>query len=155
MTPNERIMIDELRSKGFSHADISEIHKEDHVQPLMADVILKWLPGIYKDHIGSGEHLIRALITTEKPFDPSAIIDLFENSEYNSTLKCTMAYVLAISKTHDITDYMLDQLLNKESRFERAEFLDCLTRKPRFQNNSELIGFLKRLFDKYFYFETF
>jgi hypothetical protein len=155
MTPNEQLMIEELNTLGFHHSNINEIHQEEAVQPLMVEVILKWLPAIYHDHVGSGEHLIRALISAVEPFDPTIIIQLFETSSYNSSIKWTMAYVLAISKTHDISAYIKKQLLEQEGTFERAGFLYGLTKNAQIQSRAELVDILRQLFDKYCIFGTY
>jgi hypothetical protein len=150
---HESKMLDEIETLGYTRPSIDLLHKTSTpLPPDVVSVILKWLPKIYKDHIGSAEHLIRALITTEEPFNPSVIIDLFENSDYNSTLKWTMAYVISISKVTDISDYIRDQLFNKPAAFERAGFLAAIDKNANFKSRQELMDALKKIFDKESYF---
>jgi len=151
---NEKNMLDEIETLGYTRPSIDLLHKTSTpLPPDVVSVILKWLPKIYKDHIGSAEHLIRALITTEEPFNPSVIIDLFENSDYNSTLKWTMAYVVSISKVNDISEYIRDQLFNKPATFESSGFLFALDKNANFKSKQELMDALRTIFDKYSYFE--
>jgi hypothetical protein len=110
---------------------------------------------MYKDHLGSGEHLVRALISAQEPFDPAVLIDLFENSNYNEAIKWTLAYVLSISKTYDISTWLRNELLNNESSFERDGLIYDLTTKAGIKDVEELMFVLKKLFDKYCYFEGY
>ena len=114
------------------------------------DIILKWLPAIYEMHIGSGDFLIRSLISTEEPFSPDVIIRLFEESSYNSTLKWTMAYVLSIGKTTDIAAWVIDQLKNNPPTFERYGFFWALDRKVGLKTKDELFVLLQEVFAAYF-----
>lgn len=129
----EKLLVYELATQGFHYHDIRQIHEEKVIPSKMIELIIKWLPAIYKEHLGKGEHLIRALISAESPFNPSIIIDLFENSNYNQSIKWTMAYVLAVSKTDNIDAYIKDQLFDKESTFERSAFLLPLTERSKLQ----------------------
>jgi hypothetical protein len=52
----ERRLFDELKSAGFKFRGINHLYKQKVFLPLKAcNIILKWLPAIYKEHIGSGE----------------------------------------------------------------------------------------------------
>jgi len=151
---NQLAMIKELTELGYTYKDINDIYKYI-LPPQAVEIILKWLPEIYKDHLGSGEHLVRSLISTEQPFNPEVLINLFENSNYNKSIKCTIAYVLAIAKTDDISFWIKEQLLNKESTFQRVGLVHGLEAKAGIKDTMELMVMLKKLFDKYFFFESF
>lgn len=147
-------MFEELKTAGYTYKDVNDIYKQK-LPAKVVEIILKWLPKIYQEHIGSGEQLTRSLISAQEPFDPSVLINLFENSNYNKQLKWTMAYVLAISKTYDISGWMMNQLLDKESSFERDGLISGLTIKAGINDKKELTSVLKKLFDKYCYFEDY
>ena len=100
--PIENAMLREVALTGFfKHPTIQKLHFSSNPLSIeVVNIILKWLPEIYKEHVGSGEHLIRALVFTETDFDPTTIINLFENSDYNYGLKWTMAHVLSISRIY-------------------------------------------------------
>jgi hypothetical protein len=150
----EAKLIRELKSTGHNYKGIADIFK--HTLPAkVVEVILKWLPEIYEEHLGSGEMLVRSLISAEEPFDPCPLIDIFENSHHNKVIKCTIGYVLAISKTYDISIWIRKQLLDKEPSFERAGLLDGILTKMGVKDRLELMQVLKILFDKYFRFQTF
>jgi len=83
------------------------------------------------------------------------LINLFENSNYNKSIKWTIAYVLAIAKTDDISFWIKEQLLNKESTFERDGLIYGLEAKAGIKDTIELMEILKKLFDKYFISDTF
>lgn len=156
MEPVEQQLVNELKSVGFKFRDINHLFKQNDPLPLEAcNIILKWLPEIYNEHIGSGECLVRSLISAGEPFDPAILIDLFENSDLNETLKCTIGYVLSISKTTTIRNWLLKQLLNKEHSFARAGLLDGIVPKGGFETKEALRDFLFQIFDKYSYYETF
>lgn len=154
-SPNEIAMLKEITPLGFmKNPTIQKLHfSKKPLPPDVVNVILKWLPRIYEEHIGSGEHLIRALVFTESEFEPKVIIDLFENSNYNSSLKWTMAHVLSISRVGDISKYITDQLFNKPATFERAGFLSSFEVNANFDTKDELINGIKKVFEKYSFFE--
>jgi hypothetical protein len=148
-------MLNELALFGYNYADINEIHNQKTLEPKAVEIILRWLPAIYEDGLGSGEHLVRSLIGAKEEFNPEVLIDLFENSDYNETIKCTIAYVLAISKTYNIADWMLNELINKGYAFERSGLLFGLTTKASITSTGNLIEVLKKLFDNYWEFEIY
>lgn len=154
--PNEKAMLNEISSLGFlKHATIDKLHYSKRpLPPDVVNVILKWLPKIYEEHIGSGEHLIRALVFTETDFDPQTIIKLFEDSDYNSSLKWTMAYVLSISRVGDISNYIRDQLFNKSTNFEREGFIYSFEINANFSSKKELMTALKKIFYEYIFFQS-
>lgn len=152
----ERQFISELNEAGFQFRDIDHLYQQQEYLPIGAiNIILKWLPDIYKEHIGAGECLVRSLICKSDPYHPAVLIDLFENSTLNETLKCTIGYVLSISNTTDIKDWLLSQLLDKDHSFGRAGLLDGIVAKGNFQTKDELKQFLFKIFDKYSYYEDF
>ena len=152
----ETLLLDDLKQHGYNFADINHLYKQSEPLPIVAcDIILDRLPEIYSEHIGSGECLVRALISAGEPFDPTVLIDLFVNSNLNDTLKCTIGYVLSISKTYDIDKWLRDQLLNQEHSFKRAGLISGIVPKGKFQTKEELKAFLVEIFDKYSYYEDF
>lgn len=152
----ERQLISDLNDAGFQFRDITHLYKQNEYIPIGAiNIILKWLPEIYKEHIGSGECLVRSLICQGDKYNPAVLIDLFENSDLNETLKSTIGYVLSISNTTGIKDWLLTQLLDKEHSFGRAGLLDGIVPKGNFKTKDELKKFLFEIFDKYSYYESF
>lgn len=156
MGQKERLLIAELKEKGYHFRGINHLFHQTKPLPIEAsNIILKWLPDIYKEHIGAGECLVRALISAGEPFDPSVLIDLFENSDLNDTLKCTIGYVLSISNTYDIEQWLKNELLEKDHSFARAGLLKGIVPKGHFRTKKELKSFLYQIFDKYSNYETF
>ncbi|MDP4265239.1 MAG: hypothetical protein Q8941_22115 [Bacteroidota bacterium] len=152
----EQQLINELKSAGFKFQDIDHLYRQRDFLPLKAcKIILKWLPDVYKEHIGSGECLVRSLLCPSDPFDPAILISLFENSDLNDTLKCTIGYVLSIANTKDIREWLLHQLLDKEHSFARTGLLDGIVPKGGFKTKNELKEFLFQIFDKYSCYEIF
>lgn len=152
----EKQLISDLNDADFQFRDINHLYKQNDYLPIGAiNIILKWLPEIYKENIGSGECLVRSLICRSDKYNPATLIDLFENSELNETLKSTIGYVLSISNTTDIKDWLLSQLLGKEHSFGRAGLLDGIVPKGHFKTKDELKKFLFEIFDKYSYYEAF
>ncbi len=144
------MMLDEIEQLGYVRPTIDMLHKSStKLSSEVVEIILKWLPAVYDNRIGSGEHLIRALITTKEPFNPSVIIDLFDNSNLNDSLKWTMAYVLSIANIFDTSAYIRDQLFNKPSDFKRRGFLASLDKNALFEDRKQLLFALRKLFDKY------
>ncbi len=152
----ERQLISDLNDTGFQFRDINHLYKQNDYLPISAiNIILKWLPEIYKEHIGSGECLVRSLICQSDKYNPGILIDLFENSDLNETLKSTIGYVISTSNTTDIKDWLLPQLLDKEHSFGRAGLLDGIVPKGHFKTKDELKKFLFEIFDKYSSYEAF
>jgi hypothetical protein len=142
----ERKLISDLKSAGFNFRDINHLYKQNDFLPIAAiDIILKWLPNIYEEHIGSGECLVRSLICPSDQYNPKVLIELFEKSNLNETLKCTIGFVLSITNTSEIKDWLLSQLLDKEHSFGRAGLLDGIVPKGGFNTKDEL----KKFFLKY------
>ena len=81
-------------------------------------IILKWLPDIYKKHIGTGDLLVRSLISAKESFNPSVIIDLFNRDEFNFSIKSGFEVALVYAPTEDISIWLKDQLLNHEYALE-------------------------------------
>ena len=148
--------ISELNNAGFKFRDINHLYKQNDFLPVKAcNIILKWLPAVYKEHIGSGECLVRSLIRPSDPYDPTILIDLFENSDLNDTLKSTIGYVLSITNSGDIGQWLIHQLLDNEHSFARAGLLDGIVPKGKFKTKEEIKDFLFQIFDKYSYYEAF
>lgn len=147
--------LNELKAQEYNYRSIHEIYKEKELNQKVVELILKWLPSVYEEDLGSGDQLVRSLISASKPYDPTVLIDLFENSSFNKTIKWGIAYVLSVSKTYDISDWIKDQLLNRESSFERDGLIEGLVKKGGIKDRIELMSILKELFDKYCYFEGF
>lgn len=148
-------LIAELEDKGFTFRTINELHNSNQLSASVVDSILKWLPAIYQEHPGGGEHLVRALISTSSSYDPTILIELYEMSGLNDTLKNTIAYVLAVSDTEDISSWILTELFSNEPASKSSGLLFALPTKCDIKSAKDLVGFLKRLFDKYAYYEIF
>ena len=150
----EKELIKELKKMGFNYRNSEDIYKVK-LYPPVPEIILKWLPLVYSQHLGTGDILVRSLISSVEPFQSKALVDLFENSDYNEVVKWSIGYVLSISKTEDISNWILDQLLNKDSSFSRSSFLYAIEKKVDFKSKEEVMKLLKNIFDKYFYFENY
>lgn len=150
----EKELIKELKKKGFNYKNSEDIYKVK-LYPPVPEIILKWLPLVYSQHLGTGDILVRSLISSVEPFQSKALVDLFENSDYNEVVKWSIGYVLSISKTEDISNWILDQLINKGSSFSRSSFLYAIKNKLEFKSKIEITELLKSIFDKYFYYENY
>jgi hypothetical protein len=142
-------LINDLRRLGYEYKDLEEIYKSKSLDSGVVLTIIKWLPDLYQGHIGTGDYMVRSLIGASEPFDPSPLIILFEGNGLNRSLKWSIAYVIAIANTNDISDWLLDQLLSKEATFERAGLIWGLRKKGSFVNDTELKSFVELIFDKY------
>lgn len=144
-----RDMLKELETAGFKYYDANYIFKKKELQPEEVTIILKWLPDIYKEHIGTGDILARSLISAKEPFDPAVIINLFDSDFINSSMKSGPGAVLAYAPTFDISEWLRDQFLNHEYAFERNILLLGLPMKGGFEKVEDLTTFLKLIFEKY------
>jgi hypothetical protein len=149
MGKTEREMLKELEIAGFKYYDSNYIFKKNELQPEEVAIILKWLPDIYKEHVGTGDILVRSLISAKEPFDPAIIIDLFNRDDFNFSIKSGFEVALVYAPTEDISIWLKDQLLNHEYALERQILILGLPNKGGFKNENELIAFLKQIFDKY------
>jgi hypothetical protein len=149
MGKTEREMLKELEIAGFKYYDSNYIFKKNELQPEEVAIILKWLPDIYKEHVGTGDILVRSLISAKEPFDPAIIIDLFNRHDFNFSIKSGFEVALVYAPTEDISIWLKDQLLNHEYALERQILILGLPNKGGFKNENELIAFLKQIFDKY------
>lgn len=143
------IIIKELKSKGFVYQDANEIFKQKKLEPTEVNIILKWLPNVYTENYGTADILVRSLISAVEPFDPFTLMDLFDNWPLNFSLKSGIAVVLVSAKTTDISEWMKDQLLNKEFALERLSLIEGLPKKCGFTTEIELMEFLQQIFYKY------
>lgn len=152
--PNKSKMLDEIEKLGYPKTSINKLHYSEVPLPKdIVEIILKWLPKIYEEHIGSGEHLVRALIFTKEQFEPKVLIYLFEKSNLNETLKQTLAHVLSISNVGDISEYVKDKLYNELCSLANSGFLSAITANCRYKTVDELMKGVKKIYDKYSYFE--
>jgi hypothetical protein len=145
----EAAIIKELKTKGFRYKDSNEIFNQSSLESIEVNIILKWLPKVYTESYGTADILVRSLIVALWPFDPTVLIDLFENSTYNSALKGGIAVTLSSARTYDISDWIKDQLLSKEFAIERVPLLWALPKKCGFGSEAELMNFVQQIFDKY------
>lgn len=155
MKEAKKSMLKELELLGYCYSNIHDIYKQKKLPPDIVDVMLDWLPDIYNEHLGSGDQLVRSLISADKAFDPSILINLFENNSLNDAIKWGIGHVLAVAKTKDISGWIQDQLLNQNYTFYRSSLLNSLEKKAGIKDAAELMIFLKKIFDKYAYFETY
>lgn len=152
--PCVKKMLDEIAALGYERPTIDLLHHTSTpLSTSVVEIIIKWLPSIYREHIGSGEHLVRALINTQDHFNPELLKDLYENSALNEGLKQTIAHVISISKVGDVSGYVRKSLLNKPVSHASAGFLSALTSNCNFSTRDELMEFLKLIFFKFSYYE--
>ncbi len=152
--PCVKKMLDEIAALGYERPTIDLLHHT--ITPLsvpVVEIIIRSLPCVYHEHIGSGEHLVRALINTQEDFNPEVLIDLYENSVLNEGLKQTIAHVISISKVGDVSGYVRKSLLNKPASHASAGYLSALTANCKFSTRDELMEFLKLIFYKFSYYE--
>ncbi len=142
-------MLDELRKKGFKYRSVDHIYSGMKIAPEEVGIIAKWLPEIYLEHPGTGDLLCRSLKFTNEPFDSGFLIGLFESPDYDLSIKWGIGNTIMLSKTKDVSGWVKDQLLNKPYSLERTSLFDNLLKKGVFKDKQELIGFLKKVFDKY------
>ena len=110
---------------------------------------------MYKEQVGAGNGLVRSLISANEPFDPLLLINLFQDSEYNESIKFGIAYTLAMAKTFDIAEWMKETIVNHTHPFESVGLLFGLPTKVNFKNVEDLVDFLREVFDKYSFFEQY
>ena len=149
MNNSEYQLIKELKQAGYIYRDINHIFKQDELPIKAVDIILKWVRQMYNEHLGTGDHLVRSLISANEPFDPTVLIDIFENSDYNFSVKSGIAYTLSFAPTKDISEWIKRQLLVESPTLERYGFIEGLAMKGGFKDVGELKSFLKLIFDKY------
>jgi hypothetical protein len=149
LTKSESKILEELKTKGYKYKDSMEFYRQDDIEPEVIDTIIKWLPKVYNEHYGTADILVRSLIGAKEPFDPSTLIKLFDESDLNYALKGGIAIALAYSKTQDISDWLKDQLLNHNYSHERSSLVGGLNNKGCFKTGTELMDFVKKIFDKY------
>lgn len=152
---NEQKMLVELNELGFQYADVNDIFKQDLLAPEVVEIILKWLPIIYKGHLGAGDLLTRSLLSAKKPFNPQSLIDFFEANIYNSSVMWAVAHVISTSNSTDISTWIHDQLINQPGTFERSGLLTGIVKKGNFKNVDDFMDFMKKIFDKYIIYEQF
>ena len=145
----ENRLLTELDGKGYKYQAVSDIFRLECVDPIVVETILKWLPELYAEHYGTADILVRALISAKEPFDPTLLIDLFENSDLNFYLKTAIGLALAYGKTPDISGWLKNQLLTMEYSVERGVLVEGLFAKGGFKTEREYMDFLKLIFDKY------
>lgn len=143
------IILKDLKSKGFKYKNVDEIFKQSKLEVEEVTTILKWLPKVYMENYGAADILVRSLISAIQPFDPSILIALFDNTDLNFSLKSGIALVLATARTTDISEWIIDQLLNKEYALERVLLTLAVPTKCGFTTNAEIMNFLRLIFDKY------
>ncbi|NLR67498.1 hypothetical protein HGH92_24550 [Chitinophaga varians] len=145
----QKELLKELEAAGFKYHDVNYIFKKKELEPEEVAIILRWLPDIYKEHIGAGDILVRSLISAREPFDPTVIINLFESDFINSSMKSGPGTVLVYAPTFDISEWLRAQFLNHGYAFERNMLLLGLPLKGGFKSAEDLTAFLKLIFEKY------
>ncbi|UYQ95589.1 hypothetical protein MKQ68_10800 [Chitinophaga horti] len=149
ITKSEGQLISELSTMGFSYDGIDDIYKQKSLPHDVVRAILRSFKNVYQEHLGSGDHLLRSLISADEPFDPTIIIDFFEENTYNMSVMWGVAYVLAMAKTYDIGEWLKNQLLKEPPTFERQGLVYGLIEKGGFKDSAELKSFLEKIFPKY------
>lgn len=144
-----------LSTMGYIYKSVDEIFKEESLEAEIVSQILVFLPDILKMDIGTGVQLLRSLISAKESFDAFPLIDLFENSDYNSIIKSTIGHVLSVGNTNDISNWIINQLLHKSSAFERVSLLRGLVLKAGLKEREELMAVLQQIFEKYILYELY
>jgi hypothetical protein len=156
MIEREKLLIDELQENGLNYPDINFLLNTKHeLPPEAVKIILKWLPLIYDESVGLGDGLVRSLISAQEEFDPTLLIQLYEEREYNNSIKFGICYTLALAKTFDISNWMKEILMSHPETFGSGGLLHGLTTKANFKTSSEMLDFLKQIFDRYCDYEQF
>lgn len=150
MAKEESEMIGELKKAGFNYVNSVTIFKKASLDLPAVNIILKWIPLIYGEDPGAAHYLVRALVRSREAFDPSVLIDLFENSDLNFSLKGGIGFTLVLAKTTDLSAWIKKQLLEEEYKLERCSLIPGLETKARFNSREELVDFLVRIFEKYY-----
>jgi len=146
---SEKEIVHELKSRGYMYKDADDIYRQKKMDPEVVNVILKWLPKVYIEHYGTADILVRSLMGAKEPINPSPLIELFDKTDLNFSLKSGIAYTLVFAKTQDISVWIKDQLLNKDYSIERSALIEGLNNKGRFSSAKELMNFIRKIFDKY------
>jgi hypothetical protein len=149
MIKSESELIKELHVKGYKYKDVDDLFNQEELPEPVIKVILERFPDVYKEHRGTGDHLLRALITAKEPFDPEPLIEFFRQNIYNSSVMWGVAHVLSVSNTYDISKWLKDQLAKEHRTNERSGLVQGLLIKGGFKNDKELKDFLKKIYDKY------
>lgn len=149
LTKIKQKIIHELKLSGFEYKDADDIFNQKEIDKEVVAIILKWLPEAYSENYATADILVRSLMAANEPFDPSVLIKLFDETDFNYAVKSGIAYTLAFAKTTDISVWIKDQLLNKDYAIERSALVEGLNNKGRFSSAKELTNFLKKIFDKY------
>lgn len=145
----ESPLLKELSQTGHFYGNIDEIFKQDILQPEEVKIILKWLPAAYAEDLAAGDTLTRSLMSAKEPFDPSLLIDIYENSDMNYALKSGISLTLACARTLDISKWMRHKLLDEPFAIENYSLIDGLFDKGGFENKTDFMDFLKKIYDKY------
>lgn len=144
-------LLEKLRILGYTYPDVQTIFKAKILPSEVVAIILDSLEDIYKQHLGSGDQLVRSLISAEEPFDPTELIRLYEKGNYNDSVKDGIGIVLSHAPTFPIDIWLKDQLENRPSGFHRISLIYGLEKKAGFTNVDDLMNFCQTLFDKYRY----
>lgn len=122
-------LLNELKELGHNYANVNEVFTKSRIESDEVGVILKWLPSVYNEHVGSADQLVRSLISATSPYNANVLIDLFESATLNKSLKSSIAHVLSYSPTHDISKWMIYQLSNEPYSFEKASLIAGILEK--------------------------
>ncbi len=153
--PSETRLLDEISLLGYERPSVNLLHHTTTIlEEDVVDLILKWLPLIYKERVATGNHLAWALLNTRQSFKPDVLIDLYENSDLNETLKQTIAHILSAGKVNNISTFLREKLLNEKMSLASAGFLSAIEGNCNFKSRFELMEFVKLIFDKFFFYES-
>jgi len=166
MIKSERQLIQDLKSKGYKFIDADNLFRSKSLNSEVVNIILYHLSSIYEEHIGTGDTLVRSLLAAEDEFDSSILVKLFNNKQYNKSIKWSIAYVLAKGKSNISEKWFLnnlrkpdeknsfeysgllwgipEKLISKDSKNIRALILDIM---PIYYKDDQF----QKLLKKYFY----
>jgi hypothetical protein len=150
----EACMLDEIAALGYERPTVTLLHHTiTPIEKVVVDIILKWLPNIYEESIGTGHHLLWSLLNSADDFNPEALIKLYEQSDLNEILKQAIAIMLSTAKVGNISTYLRNCLLNYPASHASAGFLSAIDANCNFESREELINFIQIIFTKFIYYE--
>ena len=153
MVKKERELISKINSLGYSFYDLNSIHIQKSISLDIVNLILEFIPKLFEEHIGTGIVACLCLNKSKNTFDASVLMKLFENENFNAGAKSSIGFIIADAKTHDISKWLIKQMLDKHCVHEKAALIHALPKKAGFKTDLELIQFCKIIFDKYIIYD--
>lgn len=149
MIKAEKELIIDINLLGYNFLDLDDINRQKSIDINVIDCILRYIPKLFQEHTGTGIIACQCLLKSNTNFDPFVLIKLFENKELNFSIKSSIGFVIADANTKDISNWLKKQLSDKNFSLEKCSLINALPRKGGFKSNTELIEFVKGIFDNY------